>query len=29
MLFNGIIDDVRIYNKSFAPDETVTMKQII
>ncbi len=27
--FNGTIDEVRIWNKSFAPDETVVMKQII
>jgi len=27
--FNGTIDEVRIWNKIFAPDETVTMKQII
>ncbi len=28
-VFNGTIDEVRVWNKSFAPDETVTMKQII
>ena len=27
--FNGTIDEVKIWNKSFAPDDTVTMKQII
>ncbi len=27
--FNGILDEIRIWNKSFSPDETVVMKQII
>ncbi len=27
--FNGIIDEVRIWNRAFAPDETIAMKQII
>lgn len=27
--FNGAIDEVRIWNKSFFPDETVVMKQVI
>ena len=27
--FNGAIDEVRVWNKAIAPDETVTMKQII
>jgi len=27
--FNGIIDEVRIWNKAIAPDDTVVMKQII
>ncbi len=27
--FNGIIDEVRIWNRALSPDETVTMKQII
>ncbi|MFZ3077524.1 MAG: LamG-like jellyroll fold domain-containing protein [Candidatus Aenigmatarchaeota archaeon] len=27
--FNGTIDEVRVWNKAFAPDETVTMKKII
>ncbi len=27
--FNGIIDEVRIWNKALSPDETVMMKQII
>ncbi|MFZ3077096.1 MAG: LamG domain-containing protein [Candidatus Aenigmatarchaeota archaeon] len=27
--FNGTVDEVRIWNKAFAPDDTVAMKQII